>query len=227
MVGVQKREQGRGQIGESGIFELGDALPAKPELEAGGPAAASPAAASRPELSGADRAHEPVLRDPILRDPVLRDPILRDPILCAFGEVRSLNTQLQRANDALHTVNEALRTKVEQLRVTALDLEQMLDGLELGIVLVDGDLALRHFNDMAAQFLALAERDLGGSISATCRGLGPQLAEWCREVLRSGKRIRRTFQSAIGEPLSLQVRRTRVADELRLILVFAEATESR
>jgi nitrogen fixation/metabolism regulation signal transduction histidine kinase len=147
--------------------------------------------------------------------------------LCAFGEVRSLNTQLQRANDALHTVNEALRTKVEQLRVTALDLEQMLDGLELGIVLVDGDLALRHFNDMAAQFLALAERDLGGSISATCRGLGPQLAEWCREVLRSGKRIRRTFQSAIGEPLSLQVRRTRVADELRLILVFAEATESR
>ena len=150
-----------------------------------------------------------------------------DPVLQAFGEVRSLNTQLQGANDALHAVNETLRTKVEQLRVTALDLEQMLDGLDVGIVLLDGDLMLRHFNTMAAHFLSLREADLGGSVRASCRGLGPQLAEWCREVLRSGKRIRRTFPSAIGEPLSLQVRHTRVDGEQRLVLVFAEAAEAR
>jgi hypothetical protein len=54
--------------------------------------------------------------------------------------------------------------------------------------------------------------------------MGPRLAEWCREVLRTGKRIRRTFQSVIGEPLSLQVRLTRVDGERRLILVFAETT---
>jgi hypothetical protein len=47
--------------------------------------------------------------------------------------------------------------------------------------------------------------------------------EWCQEVLRSGRRIRRTFQSAIAEPLTLHIRRTRVDGEARLILVFSEA----
>jgi PAS domain-containing protein len=150
-----------------------------------------------------------------------------DPLLEAFGEVRSLNTQLQGANDALHAVNETLRTRVEQLRITALDRAQMLDGLDVGIVLLDSDLVLLHFNVMAAHLLALQEADLGGSLHAACRGPGAQLAEWCREVLRSGQRIRRTFPSATGEPLSLQVRLTRVDGELRMILVFAEASEPR
>ena len=145
-----------------------------------------------------------------------------DPVQRAFGEVRSLNTQLQQANDALHGVNETLRSKFEQLRLTALDLEQMLDGLELGVVLLDRDLTLRHFNAMAGHFLALEEVDIGGNISGSCRGLGLRLVEWCDEVLRSGKRIRRSFQSVIGEPLTLQLRRTRVDGELRLILVFSE-----
>jgi two-component system CheB/CheR fusion protein len=145
-----------------------------------------------------------------------------DAVLQAFGEVRSLNAQLQRANDALHVVNEALRGKMDQLRTTTLDLEQMLDGVELGVLLLDEDLVVRHFNDMAAHFLGLGGHDVGGSISASCRGFGPRLVEWCREVLRSGRRIRRTFQSAIGEPLTLHVRRTRVDGESRLILIFTE-----
>lgn len=150
-----------------------------------------------------------------------------DPVVQAFGEVRSLNTRLQHANDALHGVNETLRSKVEQLRLTALDLEQMLDGLELGVVLLDHELTLRHFNAMAAQFLALEDADIGGNVSGTCRGLGLRLAEWCGDVLRTGKRIRRSFQSAIGEPLTLQVRRARVDGDLRLILVFSEVVEAR
>jgi nitrogen fixation/metabolism regulation signal transduction histidine kinase len=150
-----------------------------------------------------------------------------DPLVQAFGEVRGLNTQLQHANDALHGVNETLRSKVEQLRLTALDLEQMLDGLELGVVLLDSELTLRHFNSRAAQFLALEDADIGGNISGTCRGLGLRLAEWCGEVLRSGKRLQRSFPSAIGEPLTLQLRRAQVDGELRLILVFSELLEPR
>lgn len=150
-----------------------------------------------------------------------------DPVVQAFSEVRSLNTRLQHANDALHGVNETLRSKVEQLRLTALDLEQMLDGLELGVVLLDHELTLRHFNSMAAQFLALEDADIGGNVSGTCRGLGLRLAEWCGDVLRTGKRIRRSFQSAIGEPLTLQVQRARVDGDVRLILVFSEVVETR
>jgi nitrogen fixation/metabolism regulation signal transduction histidine kinase len=199
MGSVQRREQARGHVGESGIFARGN-----------NPAAASESRAATPEPVAAE-----------LEVGAL-DAKLRDPVLQAFSEIRRLNTELQRANDALHGVNEALRTKVEQMRGTALDLEQMLDGLEVGVLLLDEELVVRHFNDMAAHFLALEAYDLGGSISAICRGSGPRLSEWCREVLLSGRRIRRTFHSAIGEMLSLQVRRTRVDGELRLILVFAE-----
>jgi len=199
MARVQERGQGPGHVGESGIFELGGAVPGDeqpPETQPSG----TPSVPSQ------------------------TDAARFDPMLQAFAEIRSLNTQLLGANDALHTVNETLRTKVEQLRISALDLEQMIEGLDVGIVLLDSALGVRHFNAMAAHFLALQAPDLGGSIRATCRGLGPQLAVWCREVLRSGQRIRRTFESGIGEPLTLQVRRTTVDGELRLVLVFAEST---
>ena len=192
MASIPKQQQSGSRVGESGIFELG----------------VTP-------LEGADGASEQTFREETLRPEL-------DPVVQAFGEVRSLNTQLQHANDALHGVNETLRSRVEQLRLTALDLEQMLDGLELGVLLLDSELTVRHFNAMAAHFLGLEDADIGGNVSGTCRGLGVRLAEWCDEVLRSGKRMRRSFQSAIGEPLTLQVRRARVDGELRLILVFSE-----
>jgi nitrogen fixation/metabolism regulation signal transduction histidine kinase len=153
---------------------------------------------------------------------VAQDAPMDAAVLHAFGEVRNLNAELQRANDALHVVNETLRGKMDQLRTTTLDLEQMLDGVELGVLLLDDELTVRHFNDMAAHLLGLGSHDVGGSISASCRGFGPRLVEWCREVLRTGRRLRRTFQSAIGEPLTLHVRRTRVDGDSRLILVFTE-----
>jgi nitrogen fixation/metabolism regulation signal transduction histidine kinase len=189
-------------IGESGFFEVGT----------------SPAAPSEPHMLGDSVPPDSV--PPVLELPRRRS--VPDPMLQAFSEVRGLNTELQRANDALHGVNETLRSKLDQLRLTTLELEQMLDGLEFGILLVDEELTVRHFNDMAAHFLALQEYDLGGSVSAAGRSSGPRLAEWCREVLRTGKRMRRSFHSAIGEPLSLHLRRARVEGELRLILVFAE-----
>ncbi|MEO8177677.1 MAG: hypothetical protein ABI895_02485 [Deltaproteobacteria bacterium] len=210
MASVQKRGQSPGHVGESGIFELGGPLPGDEQALESLPSGTL----SLPSQTDAASL------------PSQTDAARFDPMLQAFAEVRSLNTQLRGANDALHAVNETLRTKVEQLRITALDLEQVIAGLDVGIVLLDSALGLRHFNAMAAHFLALQAPDLGGSIRATCRGLGPQLAEWCREVLRSGQRIRRTFESGIGEPLTLQVRRTTVDGELRLILVFAETTGS-
>ncbi|HEU4578368.1 MAG TPA: PAS domain-containing protein [Polyangiaceae bacterium] len=202
MASIPEQQQSGSRVGESGIFELRAAD-------------RSPAEAFRAEPFAEEAFAEQALHPE------------RDPVVQAFGEIRSLNTQLQHANDALHGVNEALRARVEQLRLTALDLEQMLDGLELGVVLLDSELTLRHFNAMAAQFLALDDADIGGNVSGACRGLGLRLAEWCADVLRSGKRVRRSFQSAIGEPLTLQLRRARVDGELRLILVFSEVSEPR
>jgi nitrogen fixation/metabolism regulation signal transduction histidine kinase len=209
MASIPEQQQSGSRVGESGIFELG---------------------VTPPEGADRSRADAPLdspgtPRTPLGSAATPRTPLDLDPLVQAFGEVRSLNTQLQHANDALHGVNEALRSKAEQLRLNALDLEQMLDGLEVGVMLLDGELTVRHFNAMAAHFLALEDADIGGNVSGTCRGLGLRLAEWCREVLGSGKRIQRSFPSSIGEPLTMQVRRARVDGELRLILVFSEVVE--
>lgn len=207
MRSAQDREQSGDAASESGFFEKGQGLVSEGALPgAGSSGGMAPVAAVLGEQPSAEAARA------------------EDAVLQAFGEVRSLNAELQRANDALHVVNEALRGKMDQLRTTTLDLEQMLDGVELGVLLLDEDLAVRHFNDMAAHFLGLGGNDVGGSISASCRGFGPRLVDWCREVLRSGRRMRRTFQSAIGEPLTLHVRRSRVDGEARLILIFTETS---
>lgn len=223
MRSVQEREQAGDAATESGFFAKGHAFAPDgfPSSFPGGgfPGSEFPGGAF-PGGGIGDGAMPSEELPPIAQDARADVP---DPVLRAFGEVRGLNAELQRANDALHVVNEALRGKVDQLRATTLDLEQMLDGLEAGILLLDEELAVRHFNDMAAHFLGLGPHDVGGSISASCRGFGPRLVEWCHEVLRSGRRIRRTFQSAIAEPLTLHIRRTRVDGEARLILVFSEA----
>lgn len=202
MRSAEERELSSDAASESGFFEKGQPFPSA-ELTAGDGVAGEVTAVSA-----------------VVRGARAEDAHAEAAVLQAFGEVRSLNAELQRANDALHVVNERLRGKMDQLRTTTLDLEQMLDGVELGVLLLDEDLAVRHFNDMAAHFLGLGGHDVGGSISASCRGFGPRLVEWCREVLRTGRRVRRTFQSAIGEPLTLHVRRARVDGESRLILVF-------
>lgn len=228
MSSVQEREQAGDGASESGFFEKGQTFPAGAFPAGAFPADAFPAGSSFPAaaVTGGDSVMESVLDGATPVSAIARgaeDARAEAAVLQAFGEVRSLNAELQRANDALHVVNERLRGKMDQLRTTALDLEQMLDGVELGVLLLDEELVVRHFNDMAAHFLGLGSHDVGGSISASCRGFGPRLVEWCREVLRTGRRLRRTFQSAIGEPLTLHVRRARVDGEARLVLVFTES----
>jgi nitrogen fixation/metabolism regulation signal transduction histidine kinase len=225
MSSVQEREQSSDAASESGFFEKGHPFAGAPF--AGAPLAEAPfseaGAFPGESVAASDGdAGEVTAVSAVVRGARAEELRAEEAVLRAFGEVRSLNAELQRANDALHIVNERLRGKMDQLRTTALDLEQMLDGVELGVLLLDEDLSVRHFNDMAAHFLGLGSHDVGGSISASCRAFGPRLVEWCREVLRTGRRLRRTFQSAIGEPLTLHVRRARVDGEARLVLVFTE-----
>ncbi|HKO91270.1 MAG TPA: PAS domain-containing protein, partial [Polyangiaceae bacterium] len=133
------------------------------------------------------------------------------------------NRGLQHAIDALHAANVELRSKGEALRGTLLELRQMLDSVELGVMLLDEGLVLLQFNAMAGQFLDLDLQDLGNPIGASCRGLSSQLETWCYEVARSGRRAEHACRSAIGEPLRVRIRSVRINGAGRLILVFAEA----
>jgi len=151
-------------------------------------------------------------------------PRRREPAAAEIDEVQISNRGLQHAIDALHAANVELRAKVDALRGTALELQHMLDSVELGVMLLDEGLVLLKFNAMAAQFLDLDAQDLGNPIAASCWRLGSLLETWCHDVSRSGRRAEHSCRSAIGEPLTLRIRSTRIDGVARLILVFAEAS---
>jgi len=61
-------------------------------------------------------------------------------------EMHTSNEELQSANEELLTVNDELANKSEELQSTKTDLNNIKEALEIGILAVDADLKISHYN---------------------------------------------------------------------------------
>ena len=147
-----------------------------------------------------------------------------DRLLGALEELQSLNLALQSVNDALHGNNGDLRSAMDTLRATGLDLERMLNGVDVGAVLVDPHLSLRAFNATALRFMSLAKQDVGKSIRHLRHDLGGlQLSDLCRQALLSGEAVERVLTASSGETVRFVVREIALdSRDSGLILTFSE-----
>ena len=80
-------------------------------------------------------------------------------------ELETSREELQAINEELLTMNAELNDKVEQLDQISDDLRNILRSMHTGILLLDEDLKIRVFNDLAAHSFNLIESDTGRSIS--------------------------------------------------------------
>lgn len=128
-------------------------------------------------------------------------------LIAAMEEIQSLNVTLQSVNEALHTTNVELRTELDQLRARAGDLERMLNGVGVAVVLLGEQLELRDFNTTAARFFTLKRQDIGRSIARVRHELlQTSLIELCREALDSGEPLERVATASSGGLVSLRIR---------------------
>jgi two-component system CheB/CheR fusion protein len=147
--------------------------------------------------------------------------------ITAMEEVQSLNVTLQSVNEALHTTNVELRTELEQSRSRAGDLEKMLNGIGIAVVLLSEDLELREYNAAASRFFALKRQDIGRSIARVRHDfVQTSIVALCREVLDSGDPLERIANVTSGDLVSLRVREVEFgASAPALLLTVTEFTD--
>lgn len=128
-------------------------------------------------------------------------------LIAAMEEIQSLNVTLQSVNEALHTTNVELRTDLDQLRSRTGDLERMINGIGVAVVLLSEDLELRDYNASASRFFTLRRQDIGRSIARVRHDMmQTSLPDLCREALDSGEPLDRIATASNGDLLSVRVR---------------------
>jgi two-component system, chemotaxis family, CheB/CheR fusion protein len=128
-------------------------------------------------------------------------------LIAAMEEIQSLNVTLQSVNESLHTTNVELRTELDQLRGRTGDLERMLNGIGVGVLLLSEELELRDYNASASRFFTLKRQDIGRSIARVRHDFKQtSLLDLCREALDSGEPLERIATASGGALLSLRVR---------------------
>jgi two-component system CheB/CheR fusion protein len=143
-----------------------------------------------------------------------------EEILSSSEELQSTNEELETAKEELQSSNEELLTLNEELlhrnldlSILTNDLNNVLVGVDIPVVVLDGSLHVRRFTPMAARLLKLSETDMGRAFSDVASAL--EVPDWdalFAEVTSQVRPIEREVKDKSGRWLSLRIRPYRTSD---------------
>jgi two-component system, chemotaxis family, CheB/CheR fusion protein len=143
-----------------------------------------------------------------------------EEILSSSEELQSTNEELETAKEELQSTNEELLTLNEELlhrnldlSVLTNDLNNVLVGVEIPVVVLDGSLHIRRFTPMAGRLLNLIETDVGRPFSDVASAL--EVPNWdalFAEVISQMLPLEREVKDKSGRWLSLRIRPYRTSD---------------
>ncbi|MEL7198209.1 MAG: CheR family methyltransferase [Pseudomonadota bacterium] len=103
-------------------------------------------------------------------------------------EMMSMNEELQSANEELTTANEELKNKIDELTVANADLDNFLQSADLGMIVLDRSLKIRHVTDAARRMVPIMRSDEGRSLNEFNVPLGSiDVATETRKVIETGQ----------------------------------------
>jgi two-component system, chemotaxis family, CheB/CheR fusion protein len=109
-----------------------------------------------------------------------------EELRCTNEELQTAKEEVESANEELATLNEELRSRNQELSLLSNDLTNLLDGIDLPVVMLDGELRLRRISGPTADALHLSATDLGRQIRGLELGFtGARLDETADEVMRT------------------------------------------
>ena len=143
-----------------------------------------------------------------------------EEILSSSEELQSTNEELETAKEELQSSNEELLTLNEELlhrnldlSVLTNDLNNVLVGVDIPVVVLDGSLHIRRFTPMAGRLLNLIEADVGRPFSDIASAL--EVPDWdalFAEVTSQVRPLEREVKDKTGRWLSLRIRPYRTSD---------------
>lgn len=125
-------------------------------------------------------------------------------------ELQANNEEMQSINEELHTVNAENTEKILQLEQASNDIENLLKNAELGMLLLDSDLRVRHFSDAMCQYLELTRDDIGRPLSNFAPKFPSQATAMFREDIQraneNGEESVREHETSDGESAYVRIR---------------------
>ncbi|MDS4069504.1 MAG: PAS domain S-box protein, partial [Candidatus Competibacter sp.] len=112
---------------------------------------------------------------------------LNEELQVSSEELQVSNEELQSTNEELITLNDELSAKSAELTDTNDALTNILDSIQAGLVVVDGQGKVRRFNPLAVRVFGLMPEDVGQRLCGVpCTLDLPGLHGQIEEVIRSG-----------------------------------------
>jgi two-component system CheB/CheR fusion protein len=143
-------------------------------------------------------------------------------------ELETSKEELQSTNEELNTLNDELKTRNATLSELNYDLTNVLSGINVPLVMVGKDLAIRRFTTSMEPMLNLIESDVGRSIADLKPNIDvPDLPELLRSVIHGEPRARE-IQGPKGAWFSLQALPYKVGDRIEgalLVLLDIDAVK--
>lgn len=129
-------------------------------------------------------------------------------------ELRSINEEFQTAqeelqstNEELTTLNDELRNRNTELARLADDLNNVIEGVEIPLLILDADLRIRRFTPQAGTIVNIMPDDIGRPITDLSLKVDvPDFEDRVREVLGKGALSQTEVRSVDGHWYSMRVR---------------------
>ena len=113
-------------------------------------------------------------------------------------ELETAKEELQSANEELISLNRELQHNNEELKVLSQDLNNLLTGLDIPVLVLDSDLRIRRFTPVAGALFNLMPGDVGRLFGQMANSLN--ISDW-KEVLTEVTVHRRPVQREVTSPL--------------------------
>jgi two-component system, chemotaxis family, CheB/CheR fusion protein len=122
-------------------------------------------------------------------------------------ELETAKEELQSTNEELTTLNEELQNRNNELTTVNNDLTNLLSSVNMAILILGNDLAIRRFTPMAERLFNLIPSDLGRRLSDMNRSLlVPDLEKCIKDVIDNLSILEREVQDRAGRWYSLRIR---------------------
>ncbi len=146
--------------------------------------------------------------------------VANEEILSSNEELQSTNEELetsqeelQATNEELYTSNEELNNRNSELNQINNDLQNLLSSINIPILMLDGELRIRRFTNLAQQICNLIPTDLGRPFSDIQPNIAiPDLAASIQTVIDTLTIFEREVQDRAGHWYSLRIRPYRTSD---------------
>lgn len=125
-----------------------------------------------------------------------------EELMVTNEELQSANEELQSVNEELHAVNDELSHKLNDLTAANDDIDNLLNGTLIDVLLVDKKIQVRRFTPNIKKHFSISEHFSGIPLSNfphNFKGAGNDLYGQCKRVIATGKSHQKELQNNTGK----------------------------